>query len=88
MRNDSSDYTGHHGWGFRNTVVALISYCSPEAVLALHGGKTIWDVSEKDESGNATSGNVILLHTANSFVRADENLVTLVGHDDVGVSCV
>ena len=45
----------------------------------------LWDVSDKDDSGNATAGDVMLLDTTNSFVRADEKLVTLVGLDDVVV---
>ena len=46
---------------------------------------SLWDVSDKDDSGNATSGDVLLLDTKNSFVWADEKLVALVGIDDVVV---
>ncbi len=46
---------------------------------------SLWDVSDKDDSGNATSGDVKLVDTTNSFVRADEKLVALVGLDDVVV---
>jgi mannose-1-phosphate guanylyltransferase len=46
---------------------------------------SLWDVSDKDDSGNATLGDVMLLDTTNSFVRADEKLVALVGLDDVVV---
>ena len=46
---------------------------------------SLWDVSDKDDSGNATVGDVKLVDTRNSFVRADENLVALIGLDDVVV---
>lgn len=46
---------------------------------------SLWDVSDKDDSGNATAGDVMLLDTTNSFVRADEKLVALVGLNDVVV---
>ena len=42
-------------------------------------------MSKKDDLGNATTGDVMLLDTVNSFVRADEKLVALVGLDDVVV---
>lgn len=46
---------------------------------------SLWDMSEKDEAGNAATGDVMLLDTKNSFVRADERLVAVVGLDDVVV---
>ena len=46
---------------------------------------SLWDVSNKDEAGNATSGDTLLLNTKNSFVRSDDKLVALVGIDDVVV---
>ena len=47
---------------------------------------SLWDVSDKDESGNAMAGDVMLLDTTNSMVRTDdERLVALVGLDDVVV---
>ena len=46
---------------------------------------SLWDVSDKDDSGNATTGDVKLIDTRNSLVRADEKLVALVGLDDVVV---
>ncbi len=44
-----------------------------------------WDVSEKDNLGNTTVGDVMLIDTKNSFIRTDEKLVALVGLDDVVV---
>ena len=46
---------------------------------------SLWEVSEKDESGNATSGDVKLYDTANCLVRADDKLVALLGLEDVVV---
>lgn len=46
---------------------------------------SLWDVTQKDESGNAALGDVILHRTANSFVRTWDKLVALVGLDDVVV---
>ena len=46
---------------------------------------SLWDVSDKDASGNATVGDVTLVDTANSYVWTDEKLVALVGLDDVVV---
>lgn len=46
---------------------------------------SLWDVSDKDDWGNATLGDVKLIDTRNSFVRADDKLVALIGLDDVVV---
>jgi len=46
---------------------------------------SLWDVSSKDDSGNAVSGDVLLLDTANSLVRADDTLVALIGVTDAVV---
>lgn len=43
---------------------------------------SLWDVASKDESGNAISGDVILVDTKNSLVRADYKFVALIGVDD------
>ena len=46
---------------------------------------SLWDVSGKDDSGNATVGDVMLLDAKNSLVQADEKLVAVVGLEDVVV---
>lgn len=46
---------------------------------------SLWDVTEKDDGGNAVLGDVMLLETTNSFVRADDKLVALIGIDDLVV---
>ena len=46
---------------------------------------SLWDISNKDEAGNAASGDTLLLNTTNSFVKSDGKLVALVGLNDVVV---
>ncbi|MDA9681396.1 mannose-1-phosphate guanylyltransferase/mannose-6-phosphate isomerase, partial [bacterium] len=46
---------------------------------------SLWDVAEKDELGNAVSGDVMLLDTKNSLVRADDSFIAVIGVDDVMV---
>ncbi|MDC0464302.1 mannose-1-phosphate guanylyltransferase/mannose-6-phosphate isomerase [Pseudomonadales bacterium] len=44
---------------------------------------SLWDISNKDKNGNASLGDVILHHSKNCYVRADNKLVTAVGLDDM-----
>jgi mannose-1-phosphate guanylyltransferase/mannose-6-phosphate isomerase len=44
---------------------------------------SLWDISEKDGYGNSTHGDVILHSTRNSYVRADDKLIAVIGVDDV-----
>ena len=46
---------------------------------------SLWDVSAKDDAGNSTVGDVMLIDTKNSFVWTDEQMVALVGLDDLVV---
>ena len=71
---------------------AVMEKTSDAVVVSINAGwndigswSSLWDVSDKDDSGNATFGDVMLLETKNSFVRAEEKLVALVGLDDVVV---
>ncbi len=44
----------------------------------------LWDISDKDEAGNATRGDVLLHDTGNSFVQSHEGAcIALIGMDDV-----
>jgi mannose-1-phosphate guanylyltransferase len=45
----------------------------------------LWDVSDKDEHGNACRGDVISVDSRNIYVHASEKLVTTIGLDDVVV---
>ena len=44
---------------------------------------SLWDISEKDNNGNAVSGDVKLLNTNNSFIKTDGALVAAIGVDDL-----
>ena len=46
---------------------------------------SLWDVDDKDENGNAVTGDVVLHDVKNSYVRADDKLVAAVGIDDLVV---
>ena len=46
---------------------------------------SLWDISEKDSEGNSTHGDVIVCNTQNSYVRADNKLVAVIGVDDLVV---
>jgi len=45
----------------------------------------LWAVSDKDDEGNATQGEVVLLDVAGSLVIAASRTVSVVGLDDVVV---
>jgi mannose-1-phosphate guanylyltransferase len=47
--------------------------------------ESVYLFSEKDEQGNAGSGNSLLLDSRNSFVYSDNGIVALIGLDDVVV---
>jgi len=46
---------------------------------------SIWEVSDKDEQGNVTQGDVMLETVNNSYVRAESRLVTVLGVEDLVV---
>lgn len=46
---------------------------------------SVWDVSAKDESGNASVGSVVSVDTSGSLIRAQSRLVTTVGVRDLVV---
>ena len=45
----------------------------------------LWDVTDKDEFGNAISGDVLTVDTHNSFIHAQSKLVAIVGAHDLVV---
>ena len=45
--------------------------------------ESVYQTDKKDENGNASSGEVLLLDTKNSYVHADNSLVAVVGLEDV-----
>ena len=46
---------------------------------------SLWEIGDKDEDGNAASGDVMLHDVKNSYIRADDKLVAAVGVDDLVV---
>ena len=44
---------------------------------------SLWDISQKDDNGNATHGDVILHESHNSYIRTDGKLVAAIGVDDL-----
>lgn len=44
---------------------------------------SLWNISDKDDDGNSTHGDVILHSTRNSYVRADNKLIAVIGVDDL-----
>jgi mannose-1-phosphate guanylyltransferase / mannose-6-phosphate isomerase len=45
----------------------------------------LWDVTDKDASGNAVSGDVLTLDTKNSYIYSEDKLVTVIGVEDLVV---
>ncbi|MES1167012.1 MAG: cupin domain-containing protein, partial [Pseudomonadota bacterium] len=45
----------------------------------------VWDAADKDESGNVTSGDVVLVDSKNAYVHTERDTIGLVGVDDVVV---
>jgi mannose-1-phosphate guanylyltransferase / mannose-6-phosphate isomerase len=43
----------------------------------------LWDVTEKDASGNAVSGDVLTVDTRNSYIFAENKLVTVIGVENL-----
>jgi len=43
----------------------------------------LWEVADKDESGNAISGDVLAIDTQNSFIHSENKLVATLGLQDV-----
>ena len=75
---------------------AVIEHCVgsrwPLAMLRLDAGwsdlgawESVWQVSEKDERGNATQGDAMLHESSNVLVHATSRLVSVIGLDDVVV---
>ena len=44
---------------------------------------SLWDIADKDESGNALSGDVMVHESCNNYIRADKRLVVAIGVDDL-----
>lgn len=45
----------------------------------------LWEVTDKDKSGNAFKGDVMAIETTNSFIYAQDKLVATVGLEDIAI---
>jgi mannose-1-phosphate guanylyltransferase len=45
----------------------------------------LWEIENKDESGNVFKGDVIAIDTTNSYINSQDKLVAVIGLDDVVV---
>lgn len=71
---------------------AVMEKTSKAAVVPLSAGwsdvgawSSLWDIGEKDSSGNVVSGDVLTHDTHNSYLRAEHRLLATVGLDNVVV---
>lgn len=46
---------------------------------------SLWSIASKDQSGNAIKGDAFVTSTTNSYIRAENRLVAVIGLDDVVV---
>src|SRR5204863_10167474 len=46
---------------------------------------SVWDAADKDESGNVTSGDVVLVDAKNAYVSSERDTIGVVGVDDIVV---
>lgn len=45
--------------------------------------KSLWEISEKDRSGNVSSGDTVILNSKNTLIRSPEKLSVILGVDDL-----
>jgi mannose-1-phosphate guanylyltransferase len=69
---------------------AVMEKTADAVMVALDAGwsdigswSALWDISEKDEQGNAFKGDVLDQHSRNTYVHADSRLVATVGVEDL-----
>jgi mannose-1-phosphate guanylyltransferase/mannose-1-phosphate guanylyltransferase/mannose-6-phosphate isomerase len=69
---------------------AVMEKTDKAAVIPLDAGwndvgswSALWDVTDKDAAGNAISGDVLTVETKNSYIFAENKLVTVIGVDDL-----
>ena len=69
---------------------AVMEKTGDAVVVAMNAGwsdigswSSLWDISKKDDSGNAIYGDVMIHESHNSYIRTDGNLVAAIGVDDL-----
>ena len=72
---------------------AVMEKTSDAVVVPLDAGwsdvgswSSLWDISEKDQQGNASQGDVVLHDTRNTYVRSEHKLIATVGVDDLVIT--
>ena len=45
----------------------------------------LWDISDKDQDGNAINGDVLTFDTRNSYIRTESQLITTVGVEHLAI---
>ena len=89
------DFTRINGSEFQRCPSESVDYAvmentSDAVVLPIEAGwsdigswSSIWDISKKDESGNASQGDVLVYNSKNCYVRTDNRLVVATGLEDL-----
>jgi len=69
---------------------AVMEHTKDAVVVPLDAGwsdvgsfSSLWEVSEKDQAGNVTQGDVLSHNTTNSYIHSGHKLVTTVGVDNL-----
>ena len=71
---------------------AIMEKTDKAVVVPLNAGwndvgswSSLWDVTEKDESGNAINGDVITVDAKNSYLHSDDKLIAAIGIENLVV---
>lgn len=69
---------------------AVMEFTSSAAMVTLEAGwsdvgswTSLWETAEKDDNGNVCVGDTILENTNNSYINAEQRLVSVIGLNDV-----
>ncbi|GEA07052.1 mannose-1-phosphate guanylyltransferase 1 [Alteromonas sp. KUL42] len=69
---------------------AVMEFTSSAAMVPLEAGwsdvgswTSLWETAEKDDNGNVCVGDTILENTNNSYINAEQRLVSVIGLNDV-----
>lgn len=88
-RLDKAAFTGVHA---DSIDYAVMEKTQKAAVVPVDMGwsdlgawSALWEIGDKDARGNVTRGDVVLADVADSYVRAEDRLVAVVGLDNVAV---
>lgn len=86
------DRAAFHACPSESVDFAVMENTSDAVVIPMDAGwsdigswSSLWEVSEKDENGNAHVGDVLLEDCSNSYIRSDDKLVSAIGLDDLVV---